>query len=99
MLARTDPEFISLLKDPRNFSRKKMNKLFGRKFVKEMSADERKMEDIRQRLTKFVPRDGNMNSAATESISPSEDCFVSSFLVIRKKLSGFRPIINLKPLN
>ena len=40
-----------------------------------------------------------IEKGATESISPSEDCFVSSFLVIRKKLSGFRPIINLKPLN
>lgn len=48
ILIRTDAEFINLLKDPRNFSPKELNKLFGRKFVKEMSADaadETRMED------------------------------------------------------
>ena len=66
ILARTDPDFINLLKDPRNFSPKELNKLFGRKFVKEMSADaadETRMEDNRQRRSRFQPRDGNTNSA------------------------------------
>ena len=48
VLAKTDPEFINLVEDPRNFSPRELNKLFGRKFVKEMftdAADENKMEN------------------------------------------------------
>ena len=40
-----------------------------------------------------------ITKGAIEPISSSEDWFVSSFFVIRKKSGGFRPIINLKPLN
>ena len=66
LLARTDPEFINLLKHPRNFSPKGLNKSFERKFVKEISADaadEKIMEDNRQRRTRFLLRDGNTNTA------------------------------------
>ena len=63
VLAKTDPEFINLAEDPRNFSPRELNKLFGRKFVKEMftdAADENKMENIRQRRSRFLPRNGNI---------------------------------------
>ena len=35
-----------------------------------------------------------ITKVAIEPISSSEDCFISSFFVIRKKSGGFRPIIN-----
>ena len=55
ILSRTDPDFVGLLKDPRNFSSRETNKLFGGKFMSEMAkdaAEEKRMEERRRLKTR-----------------------------------------------
>ena len=42
---------------------------------------------------------GLLEKKAIEEIPSHSSCFISSLICIRKRLGGFRPIINLKPMN